>query len=82
MARIRFTLGDSSVWHEVQLDYNLSGELFRDEHELSYIIKKEQDKCHLYRAKKVEVLDDEGNLIAESPDILEWNKLEYKHIKK
>lgn len=77
MAKIRFTLGDSTVWHEIQIDYALSHQIFRDEHDLSYIIKREQDRCQTGKAKKVEVLDDKGNLLATSPNILDWNKLEY-----
>jgi len=78
MARIRFTLGESSIWHEVQLDYyELTNQAFRDEHDLSYIIKKEQELCKSSNAKKVEVLDDEGNILAQSSNILESGKLEY-----
>lgn len=78
MARIRFTLGDSEIWHEFQIEnYELSNSVFRDEHDLSYIIKREQDKCKDYRARKVEVMDDNGDVIATSSDILEWGKLEY-----
>lgn len=78
MARIRFTLGDSNIWHEFQLEnYELSNSIFRDEQDLSYIIKREQDKCKDYCAKKVEVIDDSGTILAKSSDILEWGKLEY-----
>ena len=77
MARIRFTIGDSPIWHEIQMDFKLTEEVFRDEHDLSYIIKKEQERLQWYKAKKVEVLDDQGNLKAKSSDILEWGKLEY-----
>lgn len=80
MARIRFTIGDSDVWHEFQTEnYTLSGDSFRDEHDLSYIIKREQDRCCSFRARKVEVLDDNGKKLADSPDILEWSKLEYNN---
>lgn len=81
MATIRFTIEDSDVWHEITIDYQMTKTLFRDEHDLSYIIKREQDRCNEdwknRRAKRVEVYDDNGKLIAKSSDILEWNKLEY-----
>lgn len=77
MARIKFTIGESDVWHEIQIDYELSRQQFRDEHDLSYIIKNEQERCQSGKAKKVEIYDESGNLIAKSPDILDWNKLEY-----
>ena len=78
MSKIRFTIGDSPIWHEIQMDFQLSESIFRDEHDLSYIIKKEQERLQRYSAKKVMVLDDFGNLKAQSDDILEWGKLEYK----
>lgn len=81
MTTIRFTIEDSDVWHEITLDYQMTNTLFRDEHDLSYIIKREKDRCNEdwknWRAKRVEVYDDNGKLIAKSSDILEWNKLEY-----
>ena len=44
MMRIRFTIGDSPIWHEIQIDkYVLSKQQFRDEHDLAHIIKNEQD---------------------------------------
>lgn len=79
MTKIQFTLGDSDIWHEIQLNYSLTGEKLRDEHDLSYIIKREQDRCKDNRAKKVKVVDDSGNILAQSLDILEWNHLEYKN---
>ena len=60
-------------------NYLLSRETFIDEHDLSYIIKREQDRCCSYRARKVEVLDDNGKILAKSPDILKWSKLEYNN---
>ena len=77
MAKIRFTLGGSDVWHEIQIDYELSRQVLRDEHELAYLIKREQDRCGTSKAKSVEVYDDDGILLAKSPDILDWYKLEY-----
>lgn len=77
MTKIRFTLGDSAIWHEFEMDYHLTGEVFRDEQDLSYIIKKEQDRCSSFRARKVEIHDNKGVLLARSSDILDWNKLEY-----
>lgn len=77
MARIRFTIEESDVWHEMQIDYELSNQVFRDEHDLSYIIKKEQERCKSGQARKVEVYDDRGKLIAKSSNILDWNTLEY-----
>ncbi len=77
MTEIRFTLGDSDVWHIIRLDYELTKELFRDEHDLSYLIKREQDKCNNFKAKKVNVFDNNGRLLASSPNILEFGKLEY-----
>ena len=77
MTEIRFTLGDSDVWHIIRLKYELTKEVFRDEHDLSYIVKREQDRAKCFRAKKVEVLDEYGNLLARSSNILDWNKLEY-----
>ena len=62
------------------MDFQLSESIFRDEHDLSYIIKREQDRLQRYSAKKVMVLDDFGNIKAQSDDILEWGKLEYKTI--
>ncbi len=78
MSKIRFTLGESNQWHEIQIDYELTKETFRDEQDLSIIIKREQDRCKNWSAKKVEVLSDNGELLAKSSDILEWGKLEYK----
>ena len=79
MKRIRFTIGESQVWHEIQLNnYELSKEQFKDEHDLAHIIKKEQDKCTNGFAKKVEVIDENGNLLAKTPNILEFFNLEYK----
>lgn len=79
MKRIRFTIGESQVWHEIQLNnYELSKEQFKDEHEISRIIKEEQDNCKDGKAKKVEVIDESGQIIAKSPDILELFRLEYK----
>ena len=37
MTKIQFTLGDSDLWHEIQMNYELTGDKFRDEHDLSYI---------------------------------------------
>lgn len=79
MTTIRFTLGDSEVWHEIRLNYTLTGSSFRDEHDLSYIIKREQDRCKNCYAKKVQVIDERGKLLAESSDILEWGYLNYKN---
>ena len=79
MAKIKFTLGDSDSWHEIELDYQLTHQRFRDEHDLSFIIKREQDRCCFQRAKKVQVYDDNGILMAESSNILEWDKLEYNN---
>lgn len=77
--RIRFTIGDSPIWHEIQIDkYVLSKQQFRDEHDLAYIIKNEQDKCTNGFARKVEVIDENGNLLAKTPNILELFNLEYK----
>ena len=77
--RIRFTIGDSPIWHEIQIDkYVLSKQQFRDEHDLAHIIKNEQDKCTNGFAKKVEVIDENGNLLPETPNILELFNLEYK----
>lgn len=77
--RIRFTIGDSPIWHEIQIDkYVLSKQQFRDEHDLAHIIKNEQDKCMNGFAKKVEVIDENGNLLAKTPNILELFNLEYK----
>lgn len=79
MMRIRFTIGDSPIWHEIQIDkYVLSKQQFRDEHDLAHIIKNEQDKCTNGFAKKVEVIDENGNLLAKTPNILELFNLEYK----
>jgi hypothetical protein len=79
MMRIRFTIGDSPIWHEIQIDkYVLSKQQFRDEHDLAHIIKNEQDKCTNGFAKKVEVIDENGNLLAKTPNILEFFNLEYK----
>lgn len=80
MTKIKFTLGDSDVWHEIELDYLLTNQVFRDEQDLSYIIKREQDRCSFKKAKRVEIYDANGILLAESSDILEWGKLEYKKI--
>lgn len=79
MTKIQFTLGNSDLWHEIQLNYNLTGEKYRDEHDLSYIIKREQDRCKDYSAKRVKVLNENGDVLAESSDISEWNHLEYKN---
>lgn len=77
MAVIRYTLGDSDAWHEITIKYALSLEKFRDEHDLSYIIKHDQERILSSKAKKVEVYDDFGALLAKTPDILEWDKIEY-----
>ena len=79
MTKIRFTVEGSDVWHEILLNYSLTKEIARDEHDLSNIIKQEQDMCCKNKAKKVEVIDDNGNLLAYSSDILDWGKLEYKN---
>lgn len=79
MTEIRFTLGDSDVWHIIQLDYKLSKQELKDEHILSAIIKNEQDKCKELKAKKVKVFDDNGKLLASSSNILEHYKLEYNN---
>ena len=79
MTKIRFTLGESDLWHEIQMNYNLTGETFRDEHDLSYIIKREQDRCKDYCAKRVEVINENGEVLAESSNILEWDNLKYKN---
>ncbi len=80
MTTIRFTLGDSDVWHEISLNYELTHQTFRDEQDLSYIIKREQEKCKDWCAKKVEVIDEHGNIIAETNNILEWDNLKYNDI--
>lgn len=41
------------------------------------IIKRDQERILSSKAKKVEVYDDFGALLAKTPDILEWDKLEY-----
>ncbi len=71
MATIKFTLGDSEIWHVIELDYELSYNWVKDVDILAYIIKQEQDKCKNWRAKKVQVLDDNGNVLAKSSNILE-----------
>ena len=54
MATIKFTLGDSEIWHVIELDYELSYNWVKDVDILAYIIKQEQDKCKNWRAKKVQ----------------------------
>lgn len=44
---------------------------------MAYIIKKEQNKCKKGKARKVEVLNENGDTIAKSSDILEIGKLKY-----
>lgn len=78
MAEIRFTLGDLDEWHVIHLDYELTKEKFKDIHDLSYIIKREQKKRNIgLKAKKVKVFNDQGILLASSSNILEDFKLDY-----
>ena len=79
MTKIRFTLGDSPVWHVIEVDYKLSMNQIKDEEMIAYFIKQEQDNCKYSMAKKVEIMDDNENVIAQSPAIVEPFKFEYKN---
>ena len=62
--------------------YQLSGKLVQDVQHLSYIITQEQKRLQCGKAKKIEVLDDFGNLQVRSSDIVDYNKWEYSQSEK
>ena len=77
---IRFTIGDSDIWHSFYLNYDLCKVPIQDEIKLSCIIKQEQDKCRYGIAKKVEVRDEKGNLIARTEDIMKECTMTYNNV--
>lgn len=76
MATIKFTIGDTDIWHEFHRPYNLSKKVTKDVQDLCYIIKQIQNDFCNGKAKKVCVIDDQG-VIAKSSDILEKFQLDY-----
>ncbi len=81
MKEIRFTLGNSIVWHSIYLDFKLQNEI-HDELMIALLITQELKRLGAQEmAKQVQVLDESKNIIAMSSDISEIGKFEYCKIK-
>ena len=79
MKEIRFTLGDTDIWHTIYADIEIKSEI-QVETIVANIIgselsKKVNNKGH---QKFVKLLDENGNIIGESSDICEIGLFEFK----
>lgn len=78
MKEIRYTLGNSPLWHSLYLDFDLSDNEIHDDTMLANLITEELRRTGIQEsAKRVKVLDERNNEIAHSDDISEVNKLKF-----
>lgn len=78
MKEIRFTLGNSPLWHSLYWDCQLNGNEVYDDLTFAYLITQELRKMGIQEpAKRFKVFDENKNEIAHSDDLSETAKLKY-----
>lgn len=79
MKEIRFTLGDSDIWHSIYADIDIDSPI-QVETVIADIIGCELSKIRNKKApqKYVKFYDEQGKLIGESPDICELGSFKLK----
>ena len=77
MKEIRFTLGNSPIWHSMYIDYTLRDET-QDDLMFAYLVTQELQKMGAHEpAKRFRLFDEQNKLIAESENISEPCKLKF-----
>ena len=78
MKEIRFTLGDSNIWHNMYADIDLISEI-QIETVIAALIQEELEKIrsNKEKQKKVKILDEKGNVIGQTPNICNIGKFSY-----
>lgn len=79
---IRFTLGDSNIWHSIYTDFDIFNEVQTGQ-VVANIITSEIHKIQKesLKAKKVIIIDEEGKTIAKSSDICNVESLTFNNNK-
>ncbi|MBQ5971205.1 MAG: hypothetical protein IJL45_02205 [Prevotella sp.] len=79
MKKIQFTLGDSNVWHTFYANLELNNEVQTGQL-VSYLIQQELNKIRecTAEAKKVQIYDENNELLATSNDIHKIEELIFK----
>lgn len=79
MKEIRFTLGESDVWHTIAADFDMINELQTGQ-AVASIITNELNVIRNCKGKpkRVEIRDGNGSLMAVSKDILSIEEMEFK----
>ncbi len=77
MKEIRYTLGNSPIWHNFFFEFELVNENY-DDMMLAYLITQELKAMGIKEsAKQVKIYNDNHQLIAHSPDITKPTFLKY-----
>lgn len=79
MIEIRYTIGNSVVWHSIYLDFKFQNET-HDELMIALILTQELKRLGIQdSAKQVIVLNEDRCVIAKTSDISEIGKFEYSN---
>lgn len=79
MKKIRFTIGDSDVWHQIEADFDVYNEVQTGQ-VVASIIAEEMKRIRNtdLKPKKVEILNEKDALIASSTDICIIEELKFE----
>ena len=77
MKEIKFTIGNSLLWHSLYFDFELVNEV-HDDLMFAYFITQELKAMGIQeKAKQVKIFDENNRLIASSSDISVTGSLKY-----
>lgn len=83
MKEIRFTIGDSNIWHSIFAEIDFISEV-QTETVVAAVIQEELEKIRRNREKqkKVKILDEKGNVIGQTSDICNIGNFSYETLDK